>query len=509
MENNIDANSNYYNHLFAQASTDELVISFQEIELQILNVPLKHKPLKFSRVHILLISLPFIIFILFLLFNTDKSQKTPTNSLTIVTSVNKDSIQKADEVSIPVTSKIQPSFIPKQKPMVVKNIRFEPTPKMEDNAGIVYAPFYPQNVTEDELILSYEELAKLHIYTDGCELKYTNLKDSAYSNKQSINLSSVKHYYYTEIHSSGGGYTGNNIGLGNDSILMLLSDSFLPSYPMMIEKIVTNVQTKYDYLKVGDIKTDLLEPKKSLMFSEDYKKLAKDLLVPIRLRLIAKPNIYGKTDQDVVFWFKPNEAFLSKLNLDKANWVKERYSNYSDSIYNLKIEQLRVKRKFSFKLEEPDSLLLDSLINNALVLNSAQLNRLGFRSQANNEIEYDVIYKGCRVSAKPNKTYNVWMFSINKKGGVPFFAPFRKRDLLAHFHGYGSKGKAGLQLLDKTLIQDENSLKHEELLETAKIFKKELPNLIPVKVSRLTNQGTIEYSYFWFLDSLKFREALR
>ena len=509
MENNIDANSNYYNHLFAQASTDELVISFQEIESKIQNVALKRKSLKFSQGYILLGSLTFVFIVIYLLFITNPAPKNQINAPAIFPSLNKDSVQKTEEISIPSTSISRPNYNPSQNPIPVKKIRFEPKQKMEGNEGIANAPFYPQELPSSELILNYEELAKLHIYTDGCELKYTNLKDSAYSNKQSINLSSVKHYYYTEIHSSGGGYTGNNIGLGNDSILMLLSDSFLPSYPMMIEKIVTNVQTKYDYLKVGDIKTDLLEPKKSLMFSEDYKKLAKDLLVPIRLRLIAKPNIYGKTDQDVVFWFKPNEAFLSKLNLDKANWVKERYSNYSDSIYNLKIEQLRVKRKFSFKLEEPDSLLLDSLINNALVLNSAQLNRLGFRSQANNEIEYDVIYKGCRVSAKPNKTYNVWMFSINKKGGVPFFAPFRKRDLLAHFHGYGSKGKAGLQLLDKTLIQDENSLKHDELLETAKIFKKELPNLIPVKVSRLTNQGTIEYSYFWFLDSLKFREALR
>lgn len=94
MENNIDANSNYYNHLFAQASTDELVISFQEIESKIQNVALKRKSLKFYQVYILLGSLTFVFIVIYLLFITNPAPKNQINAPAIFPSLNKDSVQK-------------------------------------------------------------------------------------------------------------------------------------------------------------------------------------------------------------------------------------------------------------------------------------------------------------------------------------------------------------------------------------------------------------------------------
>jgi hypothetical protein len=307
MENNIDLDNIHFNHLFAKASEDELVISFQEIESQILNAPLKHKPLKFSRAHILFISLPFILFVLFILYNTDKSPRTHTNSLTSVTSVNKDTVQNTDQISLPIARKIQANFHPKQKPIVVKNIRFEPTPKVQENVEQVIAPFYPQELPSGELILSYEELAKLHIYTDGCELKYTNLRDSLYTNRSVLRKRQSRIHYYTEIQSSGGSYTMNNSVLASDSMMRVLSDSFLPAYPMFIEKEITFLEKKSTTLNVGDVTTDMLELKSPLTVAQDYVYEAKKLLVPIRVELKAKANMYGRTDYDLIFWFKQNK----------------------------------------------------------------------------------------------------------------------------------------------------------------------------------------------------------
>ncbi|MFY8191071.1 MAG: hypothetical protein ACOVK9_08905, partial [Bacteroidia bacterium] len=53
---------------------------------------------------------------------------------------------------------------------IVKESR---VPRFEDVAFLVNNFDFEEN--EKELILSYEELAKLGIYTDGCVLKYTNL----------------------------------------------------------------------------------------------------------------------------------------------------------------------------------------------------------------------------------------------------------------------------------------------------------------------------------------------
>jgi hypothetical protein len=511
MENRNQLSDSFLDELFQEAKLDSPAISIEEIRDLVQAEPLLYKKFGARKWSIIIASFLLVGLVCLFYFQSPNKDEQSSNF------VQKEE-QKVSIIS-PVDSLIQESnslvsTLPKPSiplPKMQNRIRFEPKPDYPETAWPLINPAYAPNENSDELILSYQELAALHIYTDGCELKYTNLKDSSFINLENLKGSNFGMYYYTWIQKTGGGYNGSaRTPMASDSLIRALSKDLLPTYPMMIERVITFVERKGSTFKMGDSKIDILDLNIDAgTGTTDFELELKKILLPIRISLLAKPDIYGKTDQDVIFWFKPNESFLSKLPVEKAIWVKDRFSKYSDSIYDAKIKEINLRRKQEFLREEPDSLLLDSLISSALVLNSAQLKRLGFRSNSNNEIEYDVVYKDYRIGAKPDKTYNVWMFSIYKKSGVPFFAPFRKRNLLAHFHGYGSKGIAGLQLLDYTLLPIENSLKNDKLLETKKIFKKELPNLIPVKLSRLTNQGTEEYSYFWFLDSPEFRAAIK
>jgi hypothetical protein len=89
------------------------------------------------------------------------------------------------------------------RPTLVQNASsksmFVPTKIMDEDSALVKVsrvsrfedvPFLVNNFdfeeNEKELVLSYEELAKLGIYTDGCVLKYTNLKDSIFLDRMAI-----------------------------------------------------------------------------------------------------------------------------------------------------------------------------------------------------------------------------------------------------------------------------------------------------------------------------------
>jgi hypothetical protein len=504
MENNIDLDNIHFNHLFAKASEDELVISFQEIESQILNAPLKHKPLKFSRAHILFISLPFILFVLFILYNTDKSPRTHTNSLTSVTSVNKDTVQNTDQISLPIARKIQANFHPKQKPIVVKNIRFEPTPKVQENVEQVIAPFYPQELPSGELILSYEELAKLHIYTDGCELKYTNLRDSLYTNRSVLRKRQSRIHYYTEIQSSGGSYTMNNSVLASDSMMRVLSDSFLPAYPMFIEKEITFLEKKSTTLNVGDVTTDMLELKSPLTVAQDYVYEAKKLLVPIRVELKAKANMYGRTDYDLIFWFKPNKEFCDMLPTQKAVWVRQNYAHYTDQKYSDLIKNQVAKKQQREEILKSDSVIYANDLLTALVLNDKQLKSLGFKKNSKGEIQYKVCYQ--------KKMIEVYGFESQYPPSMSFIGNY---GFMGFLKGINTKTPAhfvtdeGVNFYQLTKETNTHSLdRYDKNFQNRQQFKQEKDNLLPVLIQVKRKDGTPINWYFWFNKTDAFYKIL-
>lgn len=494
MVNNIDANSNYYNHLFAQASTDELVISFQEIESKIQNVALKRKSLKFSQGYILLGSLTFVFIVIYLLFITNPAPKNQINAPTIFPSLNKDSVQKTEEISIPSTSISRPNYNPSQNPIPVKKIRFEPKQRKEGNEGIENAPFYPQELTSSELVLSYEELAKLHIYTDGCELKYTNLRDSLYINKNLLRKRQNRIYYFTEIQSYGGSYTMNNSVMGSDSMMRALSDSFLPAYPMFIEKEITFLEKKSTTQNVGNVTTDMLELKAPLMVAQDFVEEAKKLLVPVRVVLKAKANMYGRTDYDLVFWFKPNKDFCDMLPTQKAIWVRQYYAHYTDEKYSDLIKNQVAKKQQREENLRKDSVIYAKDLLNALVLNDKQFKILGFKRNNKGEIKYKVCYqkKLIEVYGLENQ-YPPSMSFIGNYGFMGFLKGINT-NTPAYF--VTDEGANFYQLTKETNLHSLD--RYDKNFQNRQEFKQEKDNLVPVLIQVKRKDGMPINWYFWF-----------
>lgn len=494
MENNLDTNSNYYDHLFAQASTDELVISYQEIESKLQNVAIKHKSLKFSKGYILLGSLTFVLFVIYLLFNTNTPQKKQIVAPAIFPSLNKDTVQKKEELSTPYSSIRKPIYNPSHKSIAVKNIRFEPKPKMEGNVGIAVVPFYPQELPTGELILNYEELAKLHIYTDGCELKYTNLRDSVYTNKNLLRKRQNRIYYFTEIQSYGGSYTMNNSVMASDSMMRVLSDSFMPAYPMFIEKEITFLEKKSTTQNVGNVTTDMLELKAPLMVAQDFVEEAKKMLVPVRVVLKAKANMYGRTDYDVVFWFKPNKDFCDMLPTQKAIWVRQYYAHYTDEKYSDLIKNQVAKKRQREENLKKDSVIYAKDLLNALVLNDKQFKILGFKRNNNGEIKYKVCYQ--KKLLEVHSLESQYAPSFNFIGNYGFIGFLKGINTNKPAHFVTDEGANFYQLTKETNMHSLD--RYDKNFQNRQEFKQEKDKLVPVLIQVKRKDGTPINWYFWF-----------
>jgi hypothetical protein len=371
-------------------------------------------------------------------------------------------------------------------------------PRFEDVPFLVNNFDFEEN--EKELVLSYEELAKLGIYTDGCVLKYTNLKDSMFLDKSYRRNRDIIPYFLMDIHSSGGGITLNNTSLG-DSLRSLYVDSLLDVYPMMIEKIVTNFKSKYYNLNIGDKKTDFLEQNVSTLFAESYKEYVKSTLVPVKISLVAVEDKYGKTDNDVIFWFKPNEAFLKLLPLNLAIKVKSQYSNFLEADYQSKLIQLRKQRETEQNEIEIKKQILDSVLLNALVLNQNQLRKLGFRK---NKLFY-AVNGNWRIRILHNQDFNIPQFNFISRRKE--FSPRNIHHVnpipLFTYNGVGS-----INVIDKNKFLDESKTYSDFQFEMLKYFALNWPNLIPVKIQIKDTNGKYYTEYFWYVNSEKFKAII-
>ncbi len=177
----------------------------------------------------------------------------------------------------------------------------------------------PQNPTREyfnengELILTNEELAKLGIITDGNVLSYKNIVDSVISaSKRESNKPEVKGklYFSLKIIESG----GMHITQGGSLPLVKLTENNLPFWCSFIE-IKSGKDTSVVYTE------SYFNRKISI---HNFDKEVKPYFIPVRVQTLAKENRKYQTDNNLIFWFKCEQAFINALPAEAKNKLQPR-----------------------------------------------------------------------------------------------------------------------------------------------------------------------------------------
>lgn len=361
----------------------------------------------------------------------------------------------------------------------------------------VDVPFLVNNFdfeeNEKELVLSYEELAKLGIYTDGCVLKYTNLKDSMFLDRKAIKKHEPSFFFYTEIQSNGGSYTLHNAGYKNDSLWNLYQDSLQAAYPMLIERFVT-ASTKGNNLYGLDSLYYIIEPKRNELIASHYVSEVKSLLVPVKVSLKAVANMYGKTDHDVIFWFKPNESFKECLRTKQVQWVNKNYSHFNEAAYQKLLDSIVVIKKQQIRKYCLDTAIVNEALSAALELDKKQLKSLGFRFHKTHAFSYKAIYNNRYFMVKRDLKRNHLLFN------------YQSNLTLKRLHNTIKTNSPAVFMMDKSLqpihicknVLSDSYKRRDEAYTATKEFINMLPNLVPIKFELNAPNEKSETYYFWF-----------
>ncbi len=338
------------------------------------------------------------------------------------------------------------------------------------------------------LVLSENELKNLHIYTNNCELYYTNLKDSIYIQRELLPKAPIKCVFYLYIDKTGGGYTNTCHTRFKEKELDSLSKFLLPAYPMVVEQRIDAADNKNgSSYQEGDKRQFLLDYQISVTNEDLYLDYFKALLVPVEVQLIGKANIYGKKDQTVTFWYKPNEAFLSALSPENSVMVAQQYAHFFEKAYTQRQKHFNdslQKVNESFKL---DVLLFDSLLKHAISLDKKQLTALGIKVN-----KYEIYYR--HRSSKNVLTLKVGAnktFLNNKTNSNEGTVPSVARAMF-----YSGNNISSLMLLDQTLLPKQFTT--TKWNEKERLFMAHYRNLVPVRVSYNSKGGETNFGYFWF-----------
>lgn len=412
-----------------------------------------------------------------LIVNKNKTNKG-VNSLSIASTFTKEGVFNMPQVNLQSMLSIAPLVQPETKPA--------PNPSLLKPIPFTMSGAEPSQV--GALVLSENELKNLHIYTNNCELYYTNLKDSMYIQRNLLPKAPIKCIFYLYIDKTGGGYTNTCHNRFTEKELDSLSEFLLPAYPMVVEQRIDAVENKNgSSYQVGDKRQFLLDYQISVTNEDFYLDCFKTQLVPVEVQLIGKANIYGKKDQTVTFWYKPNEAFLSTLSPQNRVMIKQQYAHFSEKAYTQKqmhFNDSMEKVTQSFKV---DALLFDSLLKHAISFDKKQLNALGIKVNKS-EIYYKHRSSKNVLTLKvgANKTFLNNTTKFNKVANTS----------VARAMFYSGNHISSLMLLDQTLLPKQYTT--TKWNEKERLFIAHYKNLVPVRVSYKGKRGEMDVGYFWF-----------
>lgn len=338
------------------------------------------------------------------------------------------------------------------------------------------------------LVLSEEELKNLHIYTNGCELYYTNLRDSQYIQRELLPKAPIKCIFYLYIDKSGGGYTNTCQTRFKENQLDSISTYLLPTFPMLVEQQVDAVENKNGSKhQVGDKRQFLLDYQITVASEDLYLDYFREYLVPVEIQLIGKANVYGKTDQTLTFWYKPTESFLSALTPENRAIVMQQYAKVSEQEFKQRQKHFNDSMQQVTERFKIDALLFDSLLKQAISLDKKQLSALGIKVGRG-----EIYYK--HMNARNKLTLRVSEHKTFLNNRTRSHKDLGATNGRAMF--YSGENIVSLILLDQSLLPKQ--LTTTKWNEKERLFISEYKNLVPVKLSCKGKKGNTYTGYFWF-----------
>lgn len=368
----------YINNLFDTARNAQPLLTEDDIALQ-LQVKGNYTPKKFKFFNLktlLLMSTLIILLAGLFYWMPDKTNEPDKIEPTKISSQPKKEMNK-DEITLVDIPKAKIAII--SKPIKVKDLSIVNQPEVSEQrtsfplVNIRFdASVAPQKGELEYLMLSYEELLAFYIKTDGNVLEFDNAKDPLYLKNKSNDF--AYNHYFVKIRNEGSTRTTSSIVDRKTSQDSLLFDV----RPVMVDKTINGLTGKRatDH-KVGETKTDYCDPFALKCIRESYDTWVRSNCVPIIIHLTAKESVYGGTSYDMIFWYKPVDSFIKLLPIVKQQWVRTKFP-YDEVKQNEKLNELEKERTGLDNLVKIDSIEMNHLLQNILVLTNPELKRLGF-----------------------------------------------------------------------------------------------------------------------------------
>ncbi|MDP1726085.1 MAG: T9SS type A sorting domain-containing protein [Bacteroidota bacterium] len=495
----------YLNKLFETARHAEPLLSSEDIELQ-LKVKGIHTPKRFNLFNlktVLIMSILIVFFSsLFFWLPLHKTEQVfePVKQIEKLT----DKKIIADPILAAVNVKKATNFVAAKpdannsftNPFASSDPQLFPT-----QFSIAFTePKVDQEGEKPYLILTNEELRGLHIYTDGNVLMYINTKDSTLFERKK--LSTVPHYFYLKMTYEGGSVTYTSASLDTS----IKDQRLLEVQPSMVERIITYVSEKKEkYHKVGENVIYFCDNNANRCVREHYISEAKTFLIPIKISLIGRESIYGRTDHDLIFWFKPTEEFLKALPIDKRDWVTRYYGKFDAAIYETTIARLIQERKQINKSIDIDSIQAKQILQRTLVCTNKELKNLGFSSKGKS-MHYANKYDEKKYLKMDLR--NEYYISVAYLDHVPFYER-RKYTSLSFSPMFATDLKIqSIEMFIKEINLPEDIRGFNHYDQAKHYFYRMREKLIPVQIHLPKAKPNPITKIFWFEPTPEFLAAL-
>jgi cytoskeletal protein RodZ len=367
------------------------------------------------------------------------------------------------------------------------NTSSPPAPKFNFNG--------PPLTDEDGRIrLTYDELARLGIETDGHMLRYLSQTDTS---KLNINFKKVPEVYAfdIEIKASGSSWVSNTVN--DDSVLHNRSVKVMPLFIGV--KYVDKPEFNY-WLQLKDVPNE---------YKYTYIESIKNDLVPL---LVETTPISGATEKPntLIFWYASTEAFRNRLPVHLASEIKQRFPEFDEMAHRKLIQSFVDIRKENDEKYFISRALHDELWESRIELTQSELKKIGIGFNGK-KIEFR------KVGIKPDGGYIVIdlkitpdIYSLNTRNKIIKGKPTKLSPWCTSDTSMVPKMYNYIDGITNDFIGHA-----VELQDLEKTFVNMLDSMVPVyikfdekAVKNHSGEASMHFQLFWFPLSPAFIEAL-
>ena len=364
-------------------------------------------------------------------------------------------------------------------------INEEPIPNFDNQTKFEFKMDSPSN-----FLLSFKQLESFGIYTNGHKLKYENFCDTSFTQElrdkilQSNRTDTFPFFYCgIDLIETGGGRTF--IGRKGSEDLVKKSTFFYPAYIQLADEKITDVPPQTMLLNWNNV------PESK---GYDYVMETKHLLIPIEVYLegISKKN---KKNVNLVFWFKPEQAFLDSLPSNFAAPFRRNAEKNLQDFNNIQMRYLTWHEK-KINVLGLDSSRIAYFKSKFIYPSKKQLKKIGFSGllKTNYSNRFKVDDKIAQLDLTIMESYTStgsYLVESIRKGDRPYYPVACSKENLENFEYY----YISTEKIDNTLLAKNREIRFLETID----------ELIPVVIK--TWKGT--RLVMWFTPHPDLKNILR